>query len=81
MLTYRRETETKVLITYSFSLYLIVSSAELYESAQFLKSNCVDRCMELFRITLGAGFSKTPLDQMLPCEENSKQAGDWNYPV
>ena len=51
---------TKVLITYSFSLYLIILPTELFESAQFLKSNCAHRCMELFRITSAVVFWKHP---------------------
>ena len=60
MLMYRRKTKTKVLITYSFSSYLIVSSTDLFESSQFLKSNCAHKCMELFGITLVAVFQKHP---------------------
>ena len=60
MMVYRRKTQTKVLITYSFSLCLIVSPTELFESAQFLKLNCVRRCMELFRKALVAVFRKHP---------------------
>ena len=60
MLMYSRKTHTKVLVTYSFSLYLIVSPTELSESAQFLKRNCAYRCMELVRITLVVVVRKHP---------------------
>ena len=48
-----------MLITYSFSLYLIVSTAEIFKSAQFLRLICAHRCMELFRITEAVAL-KTP---------------------
>ena len=60
MLICRRKTQTKVLIIYSFSLYLIVSPTELFESPEFLKSSCAHRCEELFGINLAAVFQKHP---------------------
>ena len=73
-LMYRRKTQTKLLITYSFSLYLIAFPTELFESAQFLKSNCAHRCI----ITLAVVFRKHP-GSAVSLQGDSKQAAVRNY--
>ena len=57
---YRRKNTNNSVFYCLFSLYLIVSPTELFGLAQFLKSNCAHRCIELFRISLAVVFRKHP---------------------